>query len=97
MLEYTELEKKILSIVVLEDRDARKLGRILQDAALVTGMTEDEIVEFIPFGLEEEIKTLKTEYNFSIFKKALISKLTKRSYSAPGLSAPIPETIRPSY
>ncbi|TGK35153.1 hypothetical protein EHQ12_14945 [Leptospira gomenensis] len=96
MLEYTELEKKILSIVVLEDRDTRKLGRILQDTALVTGMSEDEIIDFLPFGLEEEIKILQTEYNFSAFKKALVSKLTKRTYSPPGLSEPIPETIRPS-
>ncbi|XDD51799.1 hypothetical protein AB3N59_08800 [Leptospira sp. WS92.C1] len=97
MLELTELEIKILNILTLEDRDARKLGRILQDVGLVTGLNEDELLEFIPFGLEEEIRILKDEYNFSNFKKALIKKLTKRNYPSPGLSAPIPEVIRESY
>lgn len=97
MLELTPLETKILSNLALEDRDARKLGRILQDVVLITGLSEDELLEFIPFGLEEEIKLLKVEYNFALFKKALILKLTKRNYPSPGLSAPIPETIRPSY
>ncbi|MBM9501803.1 hypothetical protein JWG44_16220 [Leptospira sp. 201903071] len=97
MLELTPLETKILANLALEDRDARKLGRILQDVCLVTGLNEDELLEFIPFGLEEEIVLLKAEYNFTKFKKSLISKLTKRNYPSPGLSAPIPETIRPSF
>ncbi|TGM96398.1 hypothetical protein [Leptospira yasudae] len=97
MLELTELEKKILNLIPLDDRDARKMGRILHDATLVTGLTEDEIIEFIPFGLEEEIRILKSEYNFSAFKKSLVSKLTKRDHSSPALSAPIPDTISPSY
>ncbi|PJZ55974.1 hypothetical protein [Leptospira barantonii] len=97
MLELTPLEIKILNLIPLDERDARKLGRILHDATLVTGLTEDEIIEFIPFGLEDEIQILKVEYNFNDFKKALISKLTKRNHSSPALSAPIPETIRPSF
>ncbi|MBM9578705.1 hypothetical protein JWG45_16280 [Leptospira sp. 201903070] len=96
MLELTPLETKILANLSLEDRDARKLGRILQDVVLVTGLSEDELLEFIPFGLEEEIILLRTEYNFTKFKKSLIAKLTKRNYPSPGLSAPIPETISPS-
>ncbi|EMY77599.1 hypothetical protein LEP1GSC060_1202 [Leptospira weilii serovar Ranarum str. ICFT] len=96
MLELTELEIKILNLIPLDERDVRKLGRILHDVTLITGMTEDEIIEFIPFGLEDEIRILKIEYNFGNFKKALVSKLTKRDYSSPGLSAPIPEVVRPS-
>ncbi|WP_016755859.1 hypothetical protein, partial [Leptospira santarosai] len=72
MLELNELEIKILNLIPLEERDARKLGRILHDVTLVTGMTEDEIIEFIPFGLEDEIHILKIEYNFNDFKKALV-------------------------
>ncbi|EMM79828.1 hypothetical protein LEP1GSC037_4821 [Leptospira interrogans str. 2006001854] len=78
MLELSELELKILNLIPLEERDVRKLGRILQDVSLVTGMTEDEIIDFIPFGLEDEIHILKIEYNFNNFKKALVSKLTKK-------------------
>ncbi|AAN49320.1 hypothetical protein GS518_08925 [Leptospira interrogans] len=97
MLELSELELKILNLIPLEERDVRKLGRILQDVSLVTGMTEDEIIDFIPFGLEDEIHILKIEYNFNNFKKALVSKLTKKSYSPPGLSSPIPETVRQTF
>ncbi|AYV54256.1 hypothetical protein [Leptospira kmetyi] len=97
MLELTQLEIKILNLIPLDERDARKLGRILHDVTLITGLTEDEIIEFIPFGLEEEIHILKVEYNFNDFKKSLVSKLTKRNHSSPALSAPIPDTIRPSF
>ncbi|WP_078127912.1 hypothetical protein [Leptospira alexanderi] len=97
MLELNELEIKILNLIPLEVRDVRKLGRILHDVTLVTGMTEEEIVEFIPFGLEDEIRILKVEYNFNNFKKALVSKLTKRNYYSPGLSTPIPDTLRESF
>ncbi|EMF83981.1 hypothetical protein LEP1GSC188_4397 [Leptospira weilii serovar Topaz str. LT2116] len=97
MLELNELEIKILNLISLEVRDVRKLGRILHDVTLVTGMTEEEIIEFIPFGLEDEIRILKIEYNFNDFKKALVSKLTKRSYYSPGLSTPIPDTLRESF
>ncbi|EMN43154.1 hypothetical protein [Leptospira weilii] len=97
MLELNELEIKILNLIPLEARDVRKLGRILHDVTLVTGMTEEEIIEFIPFGLEDEVRILKVEYNFNDFKKALVSKLTKKNYHSPGLSAPIPDTLRQSF
>ncbi|EKR63808.1 MULTISPECIES: hypothetical protein [Leptospira] len=97
MLELNELEIKILNLIPLEVRDVRKLGRILHDVTLVTGMTEEEIIEFIPFGLEDEVRILKVEYNFNDFKKALVSKLTKKNYHSPGLSAPIPDTLRQSF
>lgn len=44
MLELNELEIKILNLIPLDERDVRKLGRILHDVTLMTGMTEDEII-----------------------------------------------------
>ncbi|WP_243393423.1 hypothetical protein [Leptospira perolatii] len=68
------------------ERDARKVLRVIADAVLVTGLTEIEILDFLPHGLEEEILELKENYDWPKFKKQLIGKLSKKDHSSPALS-----------
>lgn len=85
--------QRLASILLWNDRDVRKILRVISDSCLVTGMTEEETLDFIQYGFEEEIQELKQTYDWTGFKKKLISRLSKRETKAPGLSVLHPDLV----
>ncbi|PJZ78870.1 hypothetical protein [Leptospira neocaledonica] len=84
---------RLSGILLWNERDIRKILRVVSDSSLVTGLTEEETLDFLQYGFEEEIQSLKETYDWTQFKKRLVSKLSKRETKAPGLSILHPDLI----
>ncbi|PKA15204.1 hypothetical protein [Leptospira haakeii] len=82
---------RLSGILVWNERDIRKILRVVSDSSLVTGLTEEETLDFLQYGFEEELNSLKQTYDWTLFKKQLVSKLSKRETKAPGLSVLHPD------
>ncbi|TGM98749.1 hypothetical protein [Leptospira dzoumogneensis] len=82
---------RLSGILVWNERDIRKILRVVSDSSLVTGLTEEETLDFLQYGFEEELDSLKQTYDWTLFKKQLVSKLSKRETKAPGLSVLHPD------
>lgn len=82
---------RLSGILVWNERDIRKILRVVSDSSLVTGLTEEETLDFLQYGFEEELDSLKQTYDWTQFKKQLVSKLSKRETKAPGLSVLHPD------
>ncbi|TGM11316.1 hypothetical protein EHQ81_16680 [Leptospira selangorensis] len=84
---------RLSGILVWNERDIRKILRVVSDTSLVTGLTEEETLDFLQYGFEEELDSLKQTYDWTLFKKQLVSKLSKRETKAPGLSVLHPDLL----
>ncbi|TGK02300.1 hypothetical protein EHO58_16805 [Leptospira selangorensis] len=84
---------RLSGILVWNERDIRKILRVVSDSSLVTGLTEEETLDFLQYGFEEELDSLKQTYDWTLFKKQLVSKLSKRETKAPGLSVLHPDLL----
>lgn len=84
---------RLSGILLWNERDIRKILRVVSDSSLVTGLTEEETLDFLQYGFEEELDSLKETYDWTQFKKQLVSKLSKRETMAPGLSVLHPDLI----
>ncbi|EIE01673.1 hypothetical protein [Leptospira licerasiae] len=82
---------RLSGILLWNERDIRKILRVVSDSSLVTGLTEEETLDFLQYGFEEELDSLKETYDWIQFKKQLVSKLSKRELKAPGLSVLHPD------
>ncbi|MEI1278261.1 hypothetical protein V6Z05_08035 [Leptospira venezuelensis] len=82
---------RLSGILVWNERDIRKILRVVSDSSLVTGLTEEETLDFLQYGFDEELNSLKQTYDWTLFKKQLVSKLSKREMKAPGLSVLHPD------
>ncbi len=85
--------ERLSSILTWNERDIRKILRVVSDSCLVTGMTEQETLDFLQYGFEEEVSELKLTYDWTKFKKKLISKLSKRETKSPGISILHPDLV----
>ncbi|TGL59593.1 hypothetical protein [Leptospira sarikeiensis] len=88
---------RLTGTLVWNERDIRKILRVVTDSTLVTGMTEEETLDFLQYGCDSEIESLKHTYDWTAFKKQLISKLSKRETKAPGLSVLAPDLVEEDY
>ncbi|TGK38951.1 hypothetical protein [Leptospira andrefontaineae] len=84
---------RLSGILLWNERDIRKILRVVSDSSLVTGLSEEETLDFLQYGFEEELDSLKQTYDWTLFKKQLVSKLSKRETKAPGLSVLHPDLI----
>ncbi|GBF37507.1 hypothetical protein [Leptospira johnsonii] len=84
---------RLSGILLWNERDIRKILRVVSDSSLVTGLTEEETLDFLQYGFEEELDSLKETYDWTQFKKQLVSKLSKRETIAPGLSVLHPDLL----
>ncbi|EMK01973.1 hypothetical protein AB3N61_08115 [Leptospira sp. WS58.C1] len=84
---------RLSGILLWNERDIRKILRVVSDSSLVTGLTEEETLDFLQYGFEEELDSLKETYDWTNFKKQLVSKLSKRETKAPGLSVLHPDLL----
>lgn len=84
---------RLSGILLWNERDIRKILRVVSDSSLVTGLTEEETLDFLQYGFEEELDSLKQTYDWTLFKKQLVSKLSKRETKAPGLSVLHPDLM----
>ncbi|TGK13854.1 hypothetical protein EHO60_00410 [Leptospira fletcheri] len=90
-MSHSEWIEKLTSVLIWNERDVRKVLRVVSDTSLLTGMTEQEVVDFIQYGFEEEISELKQTYDWTRFKTRLVGKLSKRTHEPPGLSVLHPD------
>lgn len=74
MIQLTPFEAELRDIFGLNDKDARRLCRVVDDLVLLTGMNQIEIFDFLKFGADDEFNTLKSDYDWESFKR----KITKR-------------------
>jgi hypothetical protein len=70
-------ELLLLELFSLSEKDAKRLYRMVEDISLRSGMGDQEIIDFLKFGAEEEFKTWKQDYNWASFQKSIEQKLSK--------------------
>ncbi|EPG75579.1 hypothetical protein LEP1GSC058_2238 [Leptospira fainei serovar Hurstbridge str. BUT 6] len=96
-MSHIEWTARLVTILAWNERDVRKILRTVADTSLVTGLTEQEIVDFIQYGFDDEISELKETYDWTRFKGQLVGKLSKRNLEPPGLSVLHPDLIEEEY
>lgn len=69
------LEALTIEVFSFKEKDAKRLVRVIEDLSLVTGMTNNEIFDFMRFGAEEEFAILKEDYNWEKFRIRLQKRL----------------------
>ncbi|TGJ99260.1 hypothetical protein EHO59_15400 [Leptospira semungkisensis] len=89
--------ERLSGILIWNERDIRKILRVVSDSSHFTGLTVEETLDFLQHGCDEEIELLKQTYDWTLFKKQLISKLTKREITPPGLSVLHPDLMEEDY
>lgn len=75
MIELNEFEKNIQTKLTLNEKDARRMERLLSDIEQTVGMSKIEILEFIVYGAMDEIRELQKNYHWTDFQKKLIRRL----------------------
>ncbi|MDX1958952.1 MAG: hypothetical protein SFU98_10285, partial [Leptospiraceae bacterium] len=55
----------------------RRLARSIEDIARLCGFETQEIYEFLLFGAELELETLKETYDWERFNRTIVKKLKK--------------------
>ncbi|MBE7412551.1 MAG: hypothetical protein L6Q54_10435 [Leptospiraceae bacterium] len=74
-MNLSEFELKISTNLSLSEKDSRKMDRTLDDIAQEIGMDKFEILDFISYSADEELKNLQFNYNWEIFRNKLIKRL----------------------
>lgn len=77
MIDLTEFEVALLREFELSDRDARRMDRAIEDISSYTGLSKIEVFDFLKFGNEPELKSLKESYDWKRFENKIILKLRK--------------------
>jgi len=80
LIKLTEFELQLLETFSLSEKDARRLERVIADLSIIVGMDQNEIFDFMRFGIEQEFTDLKADYNWEKFRIRIQKKLKK---SAP--------------
>ena len=73
-MELTLFESQISSHLVLNDRDSRRMDRVISDVSQTTGMNKQE---FLIYGAENELHQLQISYDWEFFRRKIESKLKK--------------------
>lgn len=76
-MELTFFEAKISSNLVLNDRDSRRMDRVISDLSQNTGMEKQEVLEFLIYGAEKELEQLQVSYDWEMFRRQIQRKLQK--------------------
>ncbi len=62
---------------MLNDRDSRRMDRVISDVSQNTGMEKQEVLDFLVYGAEKEIDQLQLSYDWETFRRQIQSKLKK--------------------
>jgi hypothetical protein len=73
-----QFELRIQENLRLNERDTRRMDRVITDVSEVSGMEKTEILDFLIFGADKELEDLKENYNWEKFRIKLQSKFIKR-------------------
>ncbi|MBK8396596.1 MAG: hypothetical protein IPL26_15355 [Leptospiraceae bacterium] len=76
-MELTIFESKISNNLMLNDRDSRRMDRVISDVSQNTGMEKQEVLDFLVYGAEKEIDQLQLSYDWETFRRQIQSKLKK--------------------
>lgn len=79
MIQLTPFESELRDLFGLNDKDSRRINRVIEDLVLLTGMTQSEIFDFLRFGAEAEFAQLKADYDWESFKRKIAKRLKPRS------------------
>ncbi|MCE9499934.1 MAG: hypothetical protein K8R21_05470 [Leptospira sp.] len=71
----TDFENRIQVTMKLNDRDSKRMDRSINDIASLTGMRAQEVLDFIIFGAEGELKSLHESYDWEVFRKKIVLRL----------------------
>lgn len=70
--------EQISLILGLNEKDARRMERVIDDLSSVSGFEKNEILDFLRYGSEKELKELHENYNWEKFRILIQKKLVKR-------------------
>ena len=76
-MELTFFESKISNNLILNDRDSRRMDRVISDISQNTGMEKQEVLDFLVYGAEKELQQLQVSYDWETFRRLIQSKLKK--------------------
>ncbi|MBP9886526.1 MAG: hypothetical protein KBF93_09535 [Leptospiraceae bacterium] len=76
-MELTFFESKISTNLILNDRDSRRMDRVISDISQNTGMEKQEVLDFLVYGAEKELQQLQVSYDWETFRRLIQSKLKK--------------------
>ncbi len=76
-MELNPFEFKISTGLVLNDRDTRRMDRVISDVSQSTGLDKQEVLEFLIYGAESELIQLQVSYDWEFFRRKIESKLKK--------------------
>jgi len=76
-VELTFFESKISNNLTLNDRDSRRMDRVISDISQNTGMEKQEVLDFLVYGAEKELQQLQVSYDWESFRRLIQSKLKK--------------------
>lgn len=74
-MEKSELQISIERIFRKDEKFSRRLERSVQDIEINTGMSEQEILDFLSFGASEELNKLDLNYDWNRFTSEISKKL----------------------
>ncbi|MCC6275201.1 MAG: hypothetical protein IT569_05060 [Leptospiraceae bacterium] len=74
-MKLSDFEIKISSVLSLSEKDSRKMDRTLDDIAQEIGMDKNEILDFVSYSADEELKNLQFNYNWEIFRRKMVQRL----------------------
>ncbi|MEM7179362.1 MAG: hypothetical protein AAF518_00525 [Spirochaetota bacterium] len=70
-----EIERKIQANFHFNEKDSKQMLRVLQDVEQETGMSVQEILDFIVHGGAEELSLLHENYDWRAFKRSIQRRL----------------------
>lgn len=76
-MELTAFELKISTNLNLNDRDSRRMDRVISDISMNTGMEKQEVLDFLVYGAEKEMEGLYVSYDWEFFRRKIEIKLKK--------------------
>jgi len=96
-MKLTPNELRIQETFQCNDRDSKKIHRVITDVGNLSGMTWEEVYDFLCFGVEDDLIHLWESYDWIHFQKSILKKLKKTEDAPPErpqpLSKPIPEFL----
>jgi hypothetical protein len=72
------LREKISNLLNLNEKDSRRMERVIDDISSVSGLGQEEILDFLRYGSEVELLDLEKNYNWEKFRILIQKKLVKR-------------------
>ncbi|HMV42713.1 MAG TPA: hypothetical protein PK079_11735 [Leptospiraceae bacterium] len=76
-MELTAFESRISLELSLNEKDSRRMDRVIADLSENIGMSKQEILDFLIYGSTKELEALHISYDWEAFRRKIQSRLKK--------------------